>query len=112
MEEFNVKEFNRKKKIADLKRKAAEIWTENKEILMVAIPGAIGVVGKGINMLGRRSNLRKEKNLKDRYIYDRSMGHYWELKRNLKQSEWSEIERRKHSGEKLGDILNSMKILK
>lgn len=112
MEEFNVKKFNRQKKIADFKRKAAEILEENKEVLVVAVPSAIGVIGKGISMLGRRANLNKEQNLKDRYIYDRSMGHYWQLKRNLKQSEWSEIERRKRAGEHMGDILNSMKILK
>ena len=60
----------------------------------------------------KRTNLAKEQKLKDMYIYDRSHGHYWELRRKLSNRELTEIDRRKDKGESLVDILESMRVLK
>ena len=57
-------------------------------------------------------NLRKQEAVKVLYCYDRSLGHYWRLKRELSNREWLEIDRRKREGEKLAEILDSMKVLK
>ena len=57
-------------------------------------------------------NLRKQEAVKILYCYDRSLGHYWRLKRELSNREWLEIDRRKREGEKLAEILDSMKVLK
>lgn len=65
-----------------------------------------------IRFVTKRTNLAKEQNLKDKYIYDRSHGHYWELRRKLSTPELLEIDRRKDKGESLVDILESMRVLK
>lgn len=119
MEEFNVKEFNRKKKIADAKRKIKETvdsavqWAvENKEFVGLGLTAITGTAMPFVKGVIKRGNLNKEKDLKELYCYDRSLGHYWELKRKLTNREWSTIEDRKKSGEKLGDILKSMDVLR
>ncbi len=53
----------------------------------------------------------KEK-VKDLYCYDRSVGHYWKLRRELSNKEWLEIDQREKNGERLSDILSEMKVLK
>ena len=63
-------------------------------------------------MVGKRVNLRKEEKLKDLYCYDRSLGHYWALRRELTNKEWVEINKRKQNGERLADILSELKVLK
>ena len=45
-------------------------------------------------------------------IYDRSSGNYWHLKKELTNKQWLEVNKRKKAGEKTGDILKSMKVLK
>ena len=52
-----------------------------------------------------------EKELKDTYIYDRSMGHYWKCRKKPTTEQYLEIERRKANGEGLGTILTDMKLL-
>ena len=63
-------------------------------------------------MVSKRINLRKQEELKDLYCYDRSLGHYWRLRRELTNAEWLEIDRRKKNGERLADILEELKVLK
>lgn len=87
-------------------------WDQNKEIVMIVVPPAIGLLTLGVKTFGKRINLQKEQNLKDRYVYDASLGHYWELKKKLSNSQWTEIERRKKTGECLGQILADMNVLK
>jgi len=62
--------------------------------------------------MGRNVNLRKEKDVKELYCYDRSLGHYWVLRRELTNREWIEIDQRKKNGERLADILSELKVLK
>lgn len=45
------------------------------------------------------------------YCYDRSLGHYWKLRRELTNEEWLEIDKRKKNGERLSDILDDMRVL-
>lgn len=45
-------------------------------------------------------------------IYDRSTGHYYEMRRKPKTSEWLRIEEENKKGKPLGWILNDMKLLK
>ena len=63
-------------------------------------------------MVSKRINLRKQEELKDLYCYDRSLGHYWRLRRELSNKEWLEIDQRKKNGERLSDILAEMTVLK
>ena len=115
-----TKELERKRKFAEARewverktKEALEWAANNKEFVIVTVvPTAIAIGGKVIKTAKRDSQIRKEQDLKDLYIYDRSMGHYWELKRKLKPSEWQTFERRKANGERVGEILQSMRVLK
>lgn len=89
-----------------------EIYQQNREIFNLAIPVAIGCLTTTIKVVGRRINLKKEENLKKCYCYDRSLGHYWELRRELTNKEWLHVDQRKKNGERLSDILAEMKVLK
>ena len=91
-------------------------WTvENADLIVTVTPfvyyGVRTAAGFARNV-HRSANLRKEKDLKELYCYDRSLGHYWELRRKLSNREWTEIDKRRRSGEKLGDILKGLNVLK
>lgn len=91
---------------------AKDIWDNNRAEILVLAPVVIGAVTAGTKAIGKHINLNKQENLKERYIYDTSLGHYWELKRKLSNDQWLEIEHRRRNGEILGDILESMRVLK
>ena len=84
---------------------------EHKEQIITYGPIVVGGVAAGAKMLSKHAALAKEQDLKDLYCYDRSLGHYWKLRRELTNEEWLEIDRRKKNGERLSDILDEMKVL-
>ena len=45
-------------------------------------------------------------------VWDASLGHQWQLSRPLTTAEALELDARHQAGERLGDILQSMKVLK
>ena len=97
----------------EAKMKDVKDWiNDNREMLLILGPAAIGAVTTGVKVVGRQAKLRKEKDLKDLYCYDRSLGHYWRLRRELSNAEWVEIGKRKSNGERLADILYELKVLK
>ena len=83
-----------------------------KDEIVTITPIVIGGVATVVKVVNRRINLRKQEQLHDLYCYDRSLGHYWRLKRELSNNEWLEIDRRKKNGERLSDVLSDMKVLK
>lgn len=95
-------------------------WIDNnKEMLLILGPAAIGLTtviiktGVGAIKAGvRRIDMHTEKKIKDHYCYDRSLGHYWRLRRELSNQEWTEIDKRKKNGERMADILNDLHVLK
>lgn len=97
-------------------RQAIEWMKENKEITTgILIPTGIVVIKtvSGIaKSVDRKIDLKKEQDLKDLYIYDRSLGYYHELNRKLKPSEALEIDQRRSNGESMAQILASMNLLK
>lgn len=87
----------------------------NKEMILAYTPivvGGLAVAKDIVKVVGKRVNLRKEETIKELYCYDRSLGHYWRLKRDLSNKEWLDVDRRKKNGERLADILSEMKVLK
>lgn len=104
---------------AKLKRQAGEKWDGVKtwcrihqgEIIVFG-PMIAGGLIEIIKIGTRKHTVSEEKALKDRYIYDRSGGHYYELRRKPKNSEWIEIEERRNQGQNLGVILRDMRLLK
>lgn len=119
MEVVQMEEFKRESKRRALKDKinakiqnGKEWIVKNKEAVITLTPVIIGGVTTVSKVVGKRINLRKQENLKDLYCYDRSLGHYWRLRRELTNKEWLEIDQRKKNGERLSDILEQMKVLK
>ena len=93
------------------KVKAKQFWEENKEVIVVATPIVLGVVGKIANQCIKEHNYKREQDLKYRYIYDRSLGCYHELRRKPTTREYAEIARRKAEGETLTEILIDMRLV-
>lgn len=89
------------------------VWLDNKkETVLTLTPVVVGGLATVAKVVGKHTNLRKEEELKDLYCYDRSLGHYWRLRRDLTNKEWLEIDKRKQNGERLSDILDDMKVLR
>ena len=88
---------------------------QNKEVLVATLPAAAVIARSTTNVVRsaiRHHTASTEKRSKELYCYDRSLGHYWALKRPLTNSDWILINDRKKNGEKLGDILYNLKVLK
>lgn len=90
--EMKKKQF--KEAVTQKLRQGAELIRQNRELLIVSIPAA-AAVGKS---LIRRGKVRNEERNKNLYCYDRSLGHYWRLRRPLSNKEWGDSRRhsRKH----------------
>lgn len=110
--EKETKRRNRQDKIKQKFNDAKNFVTDNKELIMLFGPIVLGGVTAGIKGVTKMVNLKQEKDVKELYCYDRSLGHYWKLRRELTNSEWLEIDKRKNNGERLSDILDEMKVLK
>lgn len=96
-------------------RKVGDWCKENIQTITVAAPVALTVIGsitKVARSMIRRSHLAKEQKWKDTHFYDRSLGHYVEVKRKPKNNELSRISARRRNGEKLTDILTDMRLIK
>lgn len=105
--------FEEEKMKAEMKLNDLKLWcSEHKAELAVFGPPVIAAIVELVKTVAKRSTVNEERHLKENYIYDRSMGHYYELRRKLKSSEWLQIEQRKREGESLGEILQDMRVLK
>lgn len=121
-ETINIDDFRKESKKREFKEKVKEkasnayqktkaFCINNREIVIpVAITLSTGLV-KISKMAVKSKNLKKEERLKEEYCYDRSLGHYWKLRRPLTNDEWLEIDQRKRDGERLSDILAELKVL-
>ena len=112
------KEEKRRERKERFNKKANIIanWIRNnKETLAIVIP-VVGVSIKGtakiIKGISKNVALSQEKQLKEKFIYDRSLGKYLELKKPLTNAQMKSILERKDNGEKLGSILQNMNLLK
>ena len=108
-----------KEKIGEMKTEDQEKanqfsdWCKmHREAILVLVPVLVSGTVELVKVVAKSRNTSEERRLKENFIYDRSNGHYYELKRQPKASEWALIDYRKGSGEYLGDILSDMKILK
>lgn len=119
MEVVNMKDIKKearkraiKEKVTTKLRDGKEWVMRNKEAVITLTPIVVGGITTVAKVVGKRVNLHKQEDLKDLYCYDRSLGHYWKLRRELTNQEWLEIDKRKKEGERLSDILETMKVLK
>lgn len=114
MEEFRKEEKKRafKEKMNQKIQNGKDWFYRNKEMVITLAPICIAGATTIVKVVGKHANLRKQESVKELYCYDRSLGHYWRLRRDLSNTEWLEIDQRKKSGERLSDILAEMKVLK
>lgn len=109
----NETKFQRLKREAKARCDEIKDWIgRNKEAVIVLAPIVIGGVTTIVKVVGKRVNLHKEEAVKNLYCYDRSLGHYWRLRRELSSKEWLAIDQRKQNGERLSDILAELRVLK
>lgn len=122
-ETISIEEFKKESKRREFKEKikngvnkayvkTKDFCISHQEIVIpVAVTLATGAV-KITKLVLKQKNLKQEEHNKEEYCYDRSLGHYWALRRPLSNKEWLEIDSRKKNGERLSDILSEMKVLK
>ncbi len=101
-----------KGKAVEAVRKTKEWWINNTDTIKQVAPIAIPCVLAVAKATSKHRALAKTERLKTLYCYDHRLGHYWKLKRPLKNRDWLRISNGYKNGEHLGDILASMKVLK
>lgn len=110
---MNKQDFENAKRTTKAKVEKTLRWLEdNPEVVIVLAPIVLGGTFQLAKLGVRRHNLSLETNHREKYVYDRSLGHYWELRRKLSNNEWVAIETRRRRGESLGKILGDMKVLR
>ncbi|MCM1578150.1 MAG: hypothetical protein NC078_05045 [Ruminococcus sp.] len=102
----------RREAIARKKEEVKEWVNNNKELIVTCAPLALGIAVKGVTAVNRSIRLKEERDNKELYCYDPSLGHYWRLRRRLNNSDWVQIDRRRQHGERMADILSDLKVLK
>ena len=92
---INIEDFRKETKKREFKdelnskiRRGKEWFVRNREAIIYLTPIVIGGAATIAKVVGKRVNLRKQEELKDLYCYDRSLGHYWRLRRELTNKEW------------------------
>lgn len=115
----NIKDIYESQKVREFRSKVhksfrdGKDWVvDNKEMIVVVAPIVIGLLTPIVKSVSKHVTLGKAKDLKELYCYDRSLGHYWSLRRELTNKEWLTVDRRKKCGERLADILADMRVLK
>jgi len=101
-----------KVKAQELKYKAMDYWDRNKVEILAAAPLVYGGIKAVCRTANRAIEAKELKDHRDRHIYDRSTGQYYETRRKLTSNERLELERRLADGEKKGAILRSMGLLR
>lgn len=101
-----------KRKARQAKMDAQEWYTTHKLEVLIFGPLIIGIGTTLLRFGCKQISMNREQNLKDLYVYDRVLGHYWKLRRKLTNQEWLAVEARKKAGEDLGKILEDLNALK
>lgn len=96
-------------------KKGCEWIKENPEEAATIATGilfGIGAAGKGIASVDRRIQAAQERRDDRCNIYDPSLDIQWKTKRGLTTAQALEYQRRVAAGEKRGDVLKDMKVLR
>ena len=113
LKKFKLEEKKRKVigKISDTYQKAKGWVVEHPAESVTVVTSIIGATIGLVKRADRKADLKKAEQLKDRYIYDRSIGGYWHTRRKLTSSDMLEIEQQKKAGRGTGEILRDMRLL-
>ena len=104
-----------KAKLKKTKDAVVDYLIEHPEVALAlgvtVISGTVAIVKGGLRSAKTAGRLKLEQNIKELYVYDRSRGFYWKLRKPLTNSQRAVINERLKSGERLGDILVKMGVL-
>ncbi len=111
-QEIEARTIAAKAKLQEFRFKAMDYWERNKIEILAAAPIVYGGLKAVCRTANRAIDAKEARDHRDRHIYDRSTGQYYETKRKLTSRERLELERRLADGEKKGAILRSMNLLR
>lgn len=101
------------KRKADAKFQECKNWFHrNKETVVILAPVLVGGLTTIAKVMGRHSSLKGEEMVKNLYCYDRSLGQYWALRRELSSKAWLDIGARRRAGGRLSHILAGLRVLR
>ena len=112
MKKIDINKEELKRKFEQKLNRTKDFIINNRQELIGIGTVLLPVLTVGVKHIVGHRKIKLQKTVKENYCYDRSLGHYWELKRKLTNNEWINIEDRKRNGETLANILSSMKVLK
>ena len=109
---FKRKATEAKDAAVDMGKRAIQWAKDNPEAALVVL-GVVATAGKtAIRDASRAHADKKEDDRRERYIYDRSLGMYWELRRPMTAAERRKFQELKAEGYRTGDILEVMHLIK
>lgn len=108
---WKLKKEEAKRWISEKYNNVKTFAMNNPELAIAIGTGIAGAASWIIKTATRRSNIREERRLKERYVYDRSVGAYYTTRRKLNGRDLEMIDRRKKMGEPLGSILRDMNLI-
>lgn len=111
-EKWEAFKFNTKEKISRGWDKTKSWCSENKDILIVAIPAGLAFAAKAIRAADRMQERKYEYNEKYLQIWDPATRTHVKLRRELKPYEQLELSQRNQDGERITDILWDMGVAK
>lgn len=110
---WDIRKAELKNKIRNGWNKVGQFVSSNKtEVAAVAVPLVGKLIFDAVQSVKRAGRQKNEQRLKENYIWDPSLGMWFETKKKLTSSQRLEFSRRRDQGEKVGNILRSMKVLK
>lgn len=101
-----------KEKAKRAKRRISDWCYDHKVGLIMTAPVIITGIKQWMYVRARTAVIDHKEKVKEHRIYDRSEGHYWELRREPTNAEWYVIKERRVKGEKLVDILEDLRLLR
>lgn len=110
---------SKEQKHEDRKRKLKEAWDKFVAWVEAHFWFFFALLGMTFSFIlslvksgSKNDKVEEERKLKENFVYDRSNGHYVELRRKPTGDEWRELDRRRRNGESVSEIADDMRILK
>lgn len=91
--------------------KKAKDWVLENPQATVSIISSVALLLRASQSFVVSHRLYSQQNRKDHTFYDRSSGHYWQLRRKLNNADRAVIDRRKKKGDDMFDILSDLGVI-
>lgn len=99
-------------KVVEAGKKVLQWTKDNPEATVIILGVAASATKAAIREGNKARDSKREEDRRERFIYDHSLGMYWELKRPMTTAERDRFLRLKDEGYRTGDILKVMNLLK